>query len=121
MAASVGLMKRVESMKFRMDTGASESDSYVEFENDAAARGKEKILVTGVKGVHSTQRIAQRMRDTRSVFLVSVKDMLGKDEFRPCIERIRKDCRDHSYDMMLVENEWIMLVPKDSAFELATE
>jgi hypothetical protein len=118
---ALDLMKRVENMKFRMDTGASESDSYVEFENESAGRGKERILVTGVKGVHSTQRIAQRMRDTRSVFLVSIRDMVGKDEFRPCIERIRKDCRDHSYDMMLVDNEWIMMLPKDSAFELATE
>jgi SepF-like predicted cell division protein (DUF552 family) len=119
--ASMGLLKKVENMKFRMDTEGSHVESYLEVDNQAGARGKERILITGVKGVHSTTRIAQMMRDKRSLFLISIKDVAKNDEYRPCIERIKKDCRDHGYDMALVDNEWVMMIPKDSGIELESD
>ena len=118
MAASMGLMRKVEGMKFRMDTEASQGDSYFEVENESGARQKERITITGMKGVHSTARIAQRMRDSRCMFIVSLKDVAKHEELRPCIERIRKDCKDHNYSMALVDNEWVMMIPKDSGIEL---
>ncbi|MBM3303701.1 MAG: hypothetical protein FJY76_01280 [Candidatus Aenigmarchaeota archaeon] len=114
-------MRRVEGMKFRMDTEGSHVDSYVEVENQAGARQKERITITGVKGVHSTTRIAQRMRDSRGMFIVSLKDVAKHEELRPCLERIKKDCSDHGYDMAMVDNEWVLMLPKDAGIELETD
>jgi len=121
MTATTNLMRKVENMKFRVDTEGSHVDSYFEVENQAGLRGKEKILITGVKGVHSTTRIAQLMRDKRSLFLISIKDVAKNDDYRPCIERMKKDCRDNNYEMAMVDNEWIMMIPKDSGMELAAD
>jgi len=119
--ASIGLIKKMEGMKFRMDTESSQSSSYFEVENQAGVRQKERITITGVKGVHSTSRIAQRMRDSRGMFIISLKDVAKHEELRPCLERIKKDCRDHGYDMAMVDNEWVFMLPKDSGIELETD
>jgi hypothetical protein len=120
MAAPQGIMRKVENVRFRMDSSPSQ-ESYFEVESQGAAREKEKILITGIKGVHSTARIAQRMRDSRGVFLLSLKEMAKSEELRPCIERIKKDCRDNRYEMAVIDNEWVMMIPKDSGMEMVSD
>jgi hypothetical protein len=121
MTASQGLMRKVENMKFRMDASETADDSYFEVENQSAGRNKERIFISGVKGVHSTGKIAKRMRDNRGVLLLSLKDLAKSDELRPCIERIKKDCRDNNYEMAVIDNEWLMMLPRDAGMELISE
>jgi len=115
------LMRKVENMRFRMDIESNATDSYVEMSNETAAREKDRIVITGVKSVHSTTRLAQRMRDNRGMFILSLKDVIKSEELRPCIERIKKDCRDLGYEMAMVDDTWLMMLPKDSGIELVSD
>jgi hypothetical protein len=122
MAASQGLMRKVDNLKFRMDVETdAEAASYMEVSSESEPKQREKIFISGIKGVQSTARIAQRMRADRGMFLVSIREVMKNEEFRPCIERIKKDCKDNNYEMAMIENEWIMMLPKNSGMEMVAE
>lgn len=122
MMAAQSLRKKIENMKFRMDLEpAAESSSYLEVQDEPGSREKERIFVAGIKGVHSTAMIARKMRDSRGIFLLSIKEVMRNEELRPCIERVKKDCRDNNYYMALIDNEWIMMLPRNSGMEFVSE